>query len=34
MAEVEILESWRAQIRPENTALVLVDLQNDKEWSF
>jgi hypothetical protein len=29
MAEVEILGSWRAQIRPEPTALVLVDLQND-----
>ncbi len=28
-AEVEIFDSWRAQIRPEHTALVLVDLQND-----
>jgi ureidoacrylate peracid hydrolase len=27
--EVEILDSWQAQIRPEHTALVLVDLQND-----
>jgi len=29
LAEVEILDSWQAQIRPEHTALVLVDLQND-----
>jgi ureidoacrylate peracid hydrolase len=29
MADVEILDSWQAQIRPEHTALVLVDLQND-----
>ena len=29
MSKVEILESWQAQIRPEHTALVLVDLQND-----
>jgi ureidoacrylate peracid hydrolase len=29
MAEVEILDSWQEQIRPEHTALVLVDLQND-----
>jgi ureidoacrylate peracid hydrolase len=29
MAEVQMLDSWQAQIRPEHTALVLVDLQND-----
>jgi ureidoacrylate peracid hydrolase len=29
VADVEVLDSWEAQIRPDHTALVLIDLQND-----